>query len=221
MLWVGRRWNGYRLALKVPDVPWNHHPKFKVKDKNNFNHHPYYFLFRLFCVHMVAACSSWNFQWFVVILVITCVICILSSWTITAPVSFFFFFSFSVSISLSFIYLLFYNNLTGYETSTNAVSWSHATCTPRFQKWPFDSCNLQSKTAKWMRTGREEIKVCCRGSVKRLHYNPSFYCSLYFQCPPSRPLNPAHLSSRIYCHYFFSTHFLTFNLLFQWFDPYS
>lgn len=105
MLWVGRRWNGYRLALKVPDVPWNHHPKFKVKDKNNFNHHPYYFLFRLFCVHMVAACSSWNFQWFVVILVITCVICILSSWTITAPVSFFFFFlSLSLSLSLLFIY---------------------------------------------------------------------------------------------------------------------
>lgn len=128
MLWVGKSWNRYRLALKLPDVPWNHHPKFKVKDKNNFNHHPYYFLFRLFCVHMVAACSSWNFQWLVVILVITCVICILSSWTFTAPVSILFLFFF---IYILFDYYYYYYNLTGYETSTNAVSRSHSTCTPQ------------------------------------------------------------------------------------------
>lgn len=40
-----------------------------------------------FLVNTVAACSSRNFQWLVVILVIICVICILSSWTFSAPVS--------------------------------------------------------------------------------------------------------------------------------------
>ncbi|KAG7155542.1 hypothetical protein Hamer_G023222 [Homarus americanus] len=38
--------------------PKYHHSKFKVKNNNNFIQHPHYFLFRLFCVHMVAACSS-------------------------------------------------------------------------------------------------------------------------------------------------------------------